>query len=255
MSGKDFIDEFAEEEAVEVSEVREADSGPVRGPDGKFMRAEAEAEAAKAEKGVKETAIEPAEIEVPPTDDDDDDDGRTVPLSALKKVRRELQELRKTKSTEQTPTKPRVPDVPMPTVTYDENPPAYIEQALFSQKTQISKVAAAQQYGPELVDEAWTAFVSNNDPVVVAYSHQLKHHPHPVGEMVKWYQEQQQLNVIRQAGSIEALIEQRLAAMQGQPSQTRQKPNVPPSLAGAGRVRSSDNTGEPVDGFDALFRK
>lgn len=255
MSGKDFIDEFAAEEAVEVSEVQETDSGPARGPDGKFVRAEAEAEAAKAETGVKEAVAELSE-EVPPADDDDDDDdGRTVPLSVLKKVRRELQELKKTKSTEQTQQKPRVPDIPVPTVSYEENPPAYIEQALFSQKTQISKVAAAQQYGQELVDEAWTAFVSNNDPVVVAYSHQLKHHPHPVGEMVQWYQEQQQLNAIRQAGSIEALIEQRLAAMQVQPAQARQKPSVPPSLAGAGRVRSSDNTGEPTDGFDALFRK
>lgn len=256
MSGRDFIDEFAEEEAVEVSEVQEMDAGPARGPDGKFVRAEAEAEAAKAETGVKEAVEELSEKVSPTDDDDDDDDGRTVPLSALKKVRRELQGLKKAKQdAEQTQQEPRVPDVPVPTVSYEENPSAYIEQALFSQKTQISKVAAAQQYGQQLVDKAWTAFVSNNDPVVVAYSHQLKHHPHPVGEMVKWYQEQQQLNAIRQAGSIEALIEQRLAEMQAQAAPAKQRPNVPPSLAGAGRVRSSDNTGEPVDGFDALFRK
>jgi hypothetical protein len=261
MSGKDFLDEFAEEEGAEQfveqpaeAEVESSRSGPQRGADGKFIKAEAQAEAEKAEKGAKEAAGEPADVTEPPSDDEE---GATVPLAVVKALRKELQELKKAQggATQTQRPQTKAPDIPMPSVSFEQDPRTYIEEALFSQKTHISKVAAAQQFGADLVDEAWTAFVTNNDPLVVAYSHQIKNHPHPVGEMVKWYQEQQELRAIREAGGIENLIQQRLATG-GQPvTQVQGRPNVPPSLAGTGKPRTSDATGEPADGFDALFKR
>jgi hypothetical protein len=262
MRDKDFLDEFVEDEATELpveqiertEEVEPAGRGPVRGPDGKFIKAEARAQAEAVEKGAKEAAGEmPDAVTEPPSDDEE---SGTVPLSVVKALRKELQELKKAQgsATQTQRAQTKAPDVPGPSVTFEQDPRTYIEQALFSQKTHISRVAAAQQYGADLAEEAWTAFVTNNDPLVVAYSHQLAQHPHPVGEMVKWYQEQQELRAIREAGGIENLIAQRMAGGQ-MPATSQQKPNVPPSLAGTGKPRSSDNTGDPVDGFDALFKR
>ena len=253
---KDFLDEFAEAETAEgvpeqeAEVVTEAPEGPARGPDGKFVKAEAEAQAERVETGAKETVTEPPS---------DDDEGTTVPLAVVKALRKELQELKKAQSTSTQTSTPRAPDIRRPQVSFDEDPRSYIQDTLLNQKTQMSMFMASQAEGEELVREAWQAFdeACKRDPLVSNYSYQLVDHPHPVGEMVRWYKEQQQLNAIREAGSIEALIERRLAEMQAQAPQAvpQQRVNVPPSLAGTGRPRTSDNTGEPVDGFDALFRK
>lgn len=257
MSGeKDFLDDFVDDESAGIvepvqTEVEPVSSGRQRGPDGKFIKAEAERQAIEAEKGAKQAADDAAFTEPP----SDEDEGQTVPLSALKALRKELQELKRSQGTSgQTQPKPQAPGIPTPSVAFDQDPQRFIEESFFSQKTHISKVAAQQQYGAQLADEAWTAFVTNNDPLVVAYSHQLVNHPHPVGEMVKWYQEQQELRAIREAGGVENLIQQRLAAMGGQA--TAQAPaNVPPSLAGTGKPRSSNAADGLEDGFDALFKR
>jgi hypothetical protein len=261
MSGeKDFLDEFAEADLPEAIEpasepqMEPAGRGPVRGPDGKFVKAEAQAKAEQAEKGAKDAAGEAA-ITEPPSDDED---GQTVPLSVLKALRKELQELKRSQGvgTQTQTNQPKAPDIPRPSVAFDENPVLYTQQALVSQKTQMSQFIASQQYGEDLMQQAWTAFVTSPDPRVIQYSYELLEHPHPVGEMVKWYQEQQELNAIRQAGGIEALKQQWLAEMgQQAPAQAQAQGRPPPSLAGTGKARSSSTTGEPADGFDALFKR
>lgn len=255
MSGeKDFLDEFADADvlpAVEPApETQMQPAGRVRGPDGKFVKAEAQARAEQAEKGAKEAAQ--AEVNEPPSYDDETG---TVPIHVLKALRKENQELKARMG--QQANQPKAPDIPRPSVAFDENPALYTQQALVSQKTQMSQFIASQQYGDDLTQQAWTAFVTSPDPRVIQYSYELLEHPHPVGEMVKWYQEQQELNAIRQAGGIEALKQQWLAEMGQQPAAQAQPQGriAPPSLAGTGKARSSGTTGEPADGFDALFKR
>lgn len=248
---KDWIDDFAEDvEQVDAQPKEAAESGGrQRGPDGKFIKAEAERHAEEAEKGAKE-AVEP-QVTEPPSDDDDTG---TVPLSVVKALRKELQELKKAQGMATQTQQPQAPEIQGPSVTFEQDPQRYTQESLLSQKTFMSKTFASQQYGQELADAAWTAFVTNNDPQVVAYSYQLINHPHPVGEMVKWYQEQQEIKAVREAGGIENLIQQRLAAMGGQP-QAQAPANVPPSLAGTGKPRASNAADGAEDGFDALFKR
>ena len=255
MSGeKDFLDEFADADLPDAIEpapepqMEPAGSGRQRGPDGKFVKAEAQRQAEQAEKGAKEAAQ--AEVSEPPSYDDE---GSTVPIHVLKALRKENQELKARMG--QQANQPKAPDIPRPSVAFDENPALYTQQALVSQKTQMSQFIASQQYGDDLTQQAWTAFVTSPDPRVIQYSYELLEHPHPVGEMVKWYQEQQELNALRQAGGIEALKQQWLAEMGQQPTAQPQGRVAPPSLAGTGKARSSGTTGEPADGFDALFKR
>lgn len=266
MSGKDFLDEFADAELAEEAiveqpgpepEVEPAGRGPARGPDGKFVKAEAAAKAEQVEKGAKEAAGEPADIAEPPSDDEE---GATVPLSALKALRKELQELKRSQATgAQAQPQPKAPEFKGPQVAFEEDPRSYLQQTLHAQKMQMSMFMASQQAGEDTTKAAWAAFdeACRSDPAVSAYSYTLLNHPHPMGELVKWYTERQELNAIREAGGIEKLIEQRLAAMGGQvpQAQPQGKPNVPPSLAGTGKPRTSDATGEPSDGFDVLFKR
>jgi hypothetical protein len=252
MSGeKDFLDEFADDlpEAIEPApEPQMEPAGRVRGPDGKFVKAEAQARAEQAEKGAKQAAQ--AEVNEPPSYDDEQG---TVPIHVLKALRKENQEL-KARMGQQT-NQPKAPDIPRPSVAFHEDPALYTQQALVSQKTQMSQFIASQQYGDDLTQQAWTAFVTSPDPRVIQYSYELLEHPHPVGEMVKWYQEQQELNALRQAGGIEALKQQWLAEMGQQPTAQPQGRVAPPSLAGTGKARSSSTAGEAADGFDALFKR
>lgn len=259
MSGeKDFLDDFADEDAGIVeqpeSQVEPAGRGPVRGPDGKFVKAEAQAKADEAEKGAKEAAgMQP--VTEPPSDDED---GQTVPLSALKALRKELQELKRSQGTSaQTQPQPKAPEFAGPQVAFEQDPRSYLEQTLHAQKMQMSMFMATQQNDEMTVKQAWAAFddACKADPAVSAYSYTLLQHPHPMGELVKWYKERQELNEIRQAGGIEALIQQRLAAMGGQPAPVAQGNRPPPSLAGTGKARSSDALSAEGDGFDALFKR
>lgn len=263
MSGKDFLDEFAEDEIAEqpVEQLADAEmepvrTGPQRGSDGKFIKAEAQAEAERAEKGAKEAVGDPADVTEPPSDDEE---GGQVPLAVVKALRKELQELKRAQGAATQTQKPqtKAPEIRGPSVSFEQDPRAYIQDTLVSQKTQMSMFMASQQEGEETVQAAWQAFdeACRVDPLVSSYSYQLLNHPHPVGEMVKWYKEQQELRAIREAGGIENLIQQRMAMGGQQPSPQAGRPNVPPSLAGTGKPRTSDATGEPTDGFDALFKR
>ena len=258
MRDKDFLDEFAEadvepaEMTVEVEAEAPVDTGPKRGPDGKFVRREAEAKAEAVETGAKE-AVE-ADLTEPPSDEEE---GQSVPLSVVKALRKELQELKKKAQGTTTQSQQSAPEIRRPTVAYEQDPQAYMRESLISQKTQMSMFMASQSEGEEVAQAAWAAFdeACRRDPLVSQWSYQLLEHPHPVGEMVKWYKEQQMLNEIRSAGSIEALVQARMQQMGQAAPQVAQKPNVPPSLAGSGKARASEATGEPVDGFEALFRR
>ena len=262
MSGeKDFLDEFAEQDAAlepveqPIETVEPAGSGPVRGPDGKFVRKEAAEKATQAETGAKEAA-EMQPIAEPPSDDEE---GQSVPLSVVKALRKELQELKRSTG-QATQTQPKAPEFNGPQVAFDQDPRSYLEQTLHAQKMQMSTFMATQQNDEQTVQAAWQAFdqACRNDMTVSLYSQTLLNHPHPMGEVIKWYKRDQQMQMLNEAGSLEALIEQRLAAMQGgqvPQVQTQGKPNVPPSLAGTGKPRNSDATGEPSDGFDVLFKR
>lgn len=260
MSGeKDFLDDFAEQDAglepVEIpqAEMEPAGRGPVRGPDGKFIKAEAEAKAREAETGAKEAAGM-QQITEPPSDDDE---SQTVPLSALKALRKELQELKRSQGTS-AQTQPKAPEFKGPQVAFEQDPRSYLEQTLHAQKMQMSMFMATQQNNEDTVKEAWSAFdeACRVDPAVSAYSYTLLQHPHPMGELVKWYREQTDLRALREAGSIEALVQQRMAQMSGQaPSQTPARKDVPVSLAGTGKARSSEAVSGEPDGFDALFKR
>jgi hypothetical protein len=260
MSGeKDFLDEFAEQDAaLDVQPIAEPAPqmeptvrGPTRGPDGKFVRQEAADQASKVETGAKENAVTE-----PPSDDEE---SAQVPLSVVKALRKELQELKRSQGST-TQTQPKAPEFTGPQVAFEQDPRSYLEQTLHAQKMQMSMFMASQQNDEVTVREAWSAFdeACRNDPATSAYSYTLLQHPHPMGELVKWYKREQQLQMLNEAGSLEALIEQRLSAMQGGQApqvQTQGRPNVPPSLAGTGKPRTSDATGEPSDGFDVLFKR
>jgi hypothetical protein len=262
MSGeKDFLDEFAEQDAAlepvqqTIDRVEPATGGPERGPDGKFVRREAAEKATQAETGAKEAAGM-QQVTEPPSDDEE---GAQVPLSVVKALRKELQELKRSQGST-TQTQPKAPEFTGPQVAFEQDPRSYLEQTLHAQKMQMSMFMASQQNDEATVREAWSAFdeACRNDPATSAYSYTLLQHPHPMGELVKWYKREQQLQMLNEAGSLEALIEQRLSAMQGGQApqvQTQGRPNVPPSLAGTGKPRTSDATGEPADGFDVLFKR
>lgn len=260
MSGeKDFLDEFAEQDGIEPiaeqpkqTEVEPAGRGPQRGPDGKFIKAEAEARAEQAEKGAKEAAAM-QQVTEPPSEDDE---SQTVPLSALKALRKELQELKRSQGTSAQTQQPKAPEFTGPQVAFEQDPRSYLEQTLHAQKMQMSMFMATQQNDETTVQQAWSAFdeACKNDPAVSAYSYTLLQHPHPMGELVKWYQRESELRMLRDAGGLEALIAQRM----GQPAQQAQtqttRKDVPMSLAGTGKARSSDEPAVP-DGFDALFKR
>lgn len=260
MSGeKDFLDEFAEQDtAAEIATnttapVEPAFSGPARGPDGKFVRKEAQAKAEQAETGAKEAAQEQVVTEPP----SGDEESQYVPLSVVVALRKELQELKRSQG-QATQTQPKGPEFIRPQVAFDEDPKSYLEQTMHAQKMQMSTFLATQQSDEQTVRAAWAAFdeACRTDPAVSAYSHALLDHPHPMGELVKWYRERQELEAIRAAGGIDNLVQQRLAAMGIQPvAGQAQKTAVPPSLAGTGKARASDATGEAADGFDVLFKR
>jgi len=103
---KDFLDEdfMGDEAPVEAIEqapepVEDASKGPTRGPDGKFVKAEAEAQASQVDQGAK-TAVEADGTSFEPPSDEH---GTQVPLSVVQALRKELQELKSRQGTGQVP--------------------------------------------------------------------------------------------------------------------------------------------------------
>jgi hypothetical protein len=254
MSENDWIEDFADDAEAPVAQPKESveSTGRQRGPDGKFIRAEAEAKAEEVEKGAQD-AVEP-QVTEPPSDDDDTGQ---VPLSVVKALRKELQELKKAQSAATQTQQPQAPQFQGPSVDFEDDPRSYLQQTLHAQKMQISQFMAAKESDEQTVQAAWQAFDERckADPAVSAYSYTLLNHPHPMGELVKWYRREQEISTISEAGGLEALKQRWLAEQGIAPPVQQGKPNVPPSLAGTGKPRSNQMANDEGDGFDALFKR
>lgn len=263
----DFLDEFAAEEAtaepaLQIAETVDAEpQGQPRGADGKFA-----AKGEQVEKGDKQ----PEQVTAPEPEPPSEHEGKTVPVSALKAEREkrqaleaELAKLRapQTQQPQPTPSTPKAPDFSPLDVDFEEDPATH----LFQTKMQLSTFMAEQTASPQEVAEAWSAFdeATTSDPILAQYSHQLRNHPHPMGEVLKWHRKQRDLRMIEEAGGLEKIIEQRLAAMQeaspaaptmqASPAQRAQPVATPPSLTrGAGNA-TAPQTPDEDDVFDAMF--
>jgi hypothetical protein len=263
MSGEpDWIDDFSDDDhqvEVEIEQPKQEEvesSGRARGPDGKFVKAEAERQAEEVEKGAKEAAE--ADVNEPPSYDEETG---TVPIHVLKALRKELQDLKAKTNGQQGQTQPRAPEFNGPSVDFDDDPAEHLQQSMQSMKMQMSTFMAAQQNDEQTVSEAWTAFdqACQSDPEASALSFRLLNHPHPMAEVVKWYKQGQEVRMLREAGGVEALVAKRMAELGYQaPAQAGSpaaRANVPPSLAGTGKRRATESLSDDDDGFDALFKK
>ena len=256
---RDFVDDFVDAEGAESLPVEDAVSDtvqdepmvevsgnvPVRGPDGKFMRKEAEDAAEAVEKGAIDDADEP------PSDSNE----THVPISVVQALRKELQGYKKQADPNQQPQ--TAPEFSGPQTDLQRDPAGYIQGTLHQQKMQMSKFMAEQQESPDTVTEAWHAFdqACNADPSVSAFSQSLVNHPHPMGEVVKWHKQQSELLMLRDAGGLDALIERKLAERSGvaPASNGNAKPNTPPSLAGRGGAGKGQQSASEKDVFDDMF--
>lgn len=270
MSGeRDFLDDFAEAEVADfgitedvtqtpaepISEQssdqdKSEGDGPVRGPDGKFVKKEAEQVAEDVEKGVKDDLAE-----APPAEGTE----TMVPVSVVQKMREEIKALKA-----QSEPKPKAPEFTPPQVDFQENPQAAIQGQLHAQKMQMSQFMAEQQNpdNPGIVAEAWAAFdqACKTDPQTAQLSQRLVNHPHPMGEVVKWHQQQSEVRLLKDAGGLDALIEaklaERMAQLSPQPvANGNAQPNVPPSLAKRGGGAQTNEIASEKDDFDAFFKR
>lgn len=262
---RDYLDEIIEDEPqLDAEPVVEADGEPegepvtseaesadgrARGPDGKFIKKEAEQAAEAVEQGAKQNAEEP------PSDSTD----THVPISVVQALRKELQELKANKGKEE-PQQPSAPQFQGPQTDLEQDPAGYIQGTLHQQKMQMSQFMAEQAEGPDTVAQAWQAFdeACHADPAVAAFSQTLVGHPHPMGEVVKWHRQQQELSMLRDAGGLDALIAQKLAeAGQAQPASQTQAASgatpTPPSLTRRGGTTAQDASVSEEDVFDDLF--
>lgn len=126
------------------------------------------------------------------------------------------------------------------------------QQQLYNAKIGQSRFLAEQQFGKDMVDEAFAFFDKNP-----ALSHQFVDHPSPFHAAVEFYKRQKVADEVgadpaAYRSKLEADIRaQILAEMQAQPAQP--KPRLPGSLAAA---PAAGNAGEPVSkgsAFDAAF--
>lgn len=252
---ENWIEAFAGEETVVETEQAEPEQ-PVatreRGPDGKFIKAEADRNSQRAEKGAKEAAQ--AEIDEPPSDDNE---SGTVPIHVLKAIREENRRLKAQlgQRQPQQPTQPATGYNP-PSVNF-ETDPAGLAREVLSTKLQMSRFMMEQQASPDEINEAWNEFdqACKEDPEVSAMSYRLRGHPHPFGEIVKWHRQRQDMRALQEAGGYQALVERLKAELSQQaPSPAQPRKAVPPSLAGTGRPRTSSQTNDDDGEFYGLFK-
>lgn len=239
---KDFLDDFAEEPAeTPIAEASEPARGPQRGPDGKFLKAEAARKAEEAEKGVKDTVAEETNPDEPPSDGEDQ---AMVPVSVVRKLREELKAAKAAKQTEQS----------TPSQAPDFGPPGQdVQGQMLNMRLNMSAQMAGMSHGQDVVSQAWQAFdkACHEDMQVHLMSVQLRDHPHPMDEIVKWYNRDREMTAIQQAGGLEAYVEAQIAQRRApQAAAQSSRPRTPPSLAGR-----SGGTSRPVSGdvFDELF--
>lgn len=258
---KDFLDEFAEEDAAErgveaaedvtdeivddaPAEEAASGDGPARGPDGKFIRKEAATTAEDVEKGAQENAQEP------PSESEE----TTVPISVVQALRNEIKELKAGR--QQQPSQP-APEPPA-RVNPEQDPFGYLNQSIQSvQEAQFdgylnqSELIARQMVGDEPVDAALEEFKTDGDN---AAWQKIVSDKHPYGALLQWHKENQTTRQLREAGSLEALIEKRaqeLLEAKGQPAATAPA-TTPPSLAKRGGGKGQEVVSEE-DAFNDMF--
>lgn len=125
------------------------------------------------------------------------------------------------------------------------------QQQLYNAKIGQSRFLAEQQFGKELVDEAFGFFDKNP-----ALSHQFVDHPSPFHAAVEFYKRQKVADEVgadpaAYRSKLEADIRAQIMAEMQQPAQP--KPRLPGSLAAA---PAAGGAGEPVSkgsAFDAAF--
>ena len=225
----------------------EATDQQPRTPDGKFAE---KPKAEEVQQGVKPEAP-PAPEPEPPSGEPEDVKGLRAALKAEREKRQaheaELAKLRAPASSAQQSPPPKPPEFTPPEVDFEQDPQTYVQAQIHSIKMQQSRFFAEQQSNPDTVAQAWAAFdeACAADPAVAAYSQALVNHPHPMGEVVRWYRQQQDLRMLNEAGGLDKLREKWLAeAQSAQPApaasaapavrQTPPKPATPPSLATGG---------------------
>ena len=249
------------------------------------------------DQGVKQEAASPQPAAQPQPEPPSGDEGKRVPLEALTALKQKLaeREAELAKYQQQPPAQPqqpspqppsnpsqsqtpKLPDFSFDPSIYQGNPEGLFEARLHKNKMDMSTVVAVQQYGADTLAQAWAAFdqAATTDPTVSALSMSLLDNPHPMGEIIKWYQRQKEVTQLTEAGGLDKLREQiraqLLAEMQGANPAGMAQPAVqvasavpmpqaataavPPSLAkggsghGAAPERPSDN-----DVFENIFDK
>lgn len=220
----------AEVEAPAEPVVAEAESeqkGPVRGPDGKFAKKEA------------------------------DDGPMMVPLKALHETRDELRALKaEVERSRQPQQQPQVPDMFEDPDGYQRHQNQMIQQAIYQERLNISGRFAAQQYGAETVTAAmeWGQARCVEDP---AFNAAVMSNPDPVGYAVQQYQREQMLS---QLGGDPKELQAFLAwkqAQQASPAETPQpQPERPTSsIAAATSAGGAQHTAiGPGVAFDNVIR-
>lgn len=262
-----------------------------RNPDGTFApKAKSESEAGvKQEPAPQKDAAQAAPE--PPTDAEPPHVPRTALLDERRKrqaLEAELAELRKPKPTEspqqptpqtpQPPATPKGPDFSFDETEFQDDPQG--REGLFNarihrNKMEMSTLVATQQFGEAAVNEAWTAFdqACKTDPKVNAwsFSNELRNSVHPIGQIVQWHKQQQEIGRLTEAGGLEKLTEQiraKLMAEMGSaqpqpmtaavaaptvvPMPKPSAPETPPSLAKGGA--GSNNAPEIIPDNELLLK-
>lgn len=241
-----------------------ADDRP-RNPDGTFAEKPKDEQVTKGDKPEGQAPPEPA----PPAEHE----GDRVPIAALKAEREkrqaleaELAKLRPAAQSQTQPT-PKGPEFQLPQV----EDGAALDPRFHAMRMQMSSYMAKKDYGEATLATAWDAFdqacKAQPGGEAEALSFRLQNHPHPMEEVVKWHQRQQQFREIEEAGGLDKLIARKLAeaqanapaahangALQQPAAQRPAPPTPPPSLArgGAGSIDAPELPSEDDD-FNGLF--
>lgn len=263
-----------------------ASDGRARDEHGRFAP---KAKSEGSETGVKQEAApapqtaQPQQAPEPPAGER----GKQVPLEALTALKQKLAEreaelatLRKPAPEQQvqqpkpeTPTTPTRPDFSFDPSYFEDDPQALFEARLHKTKMDMSTNLAVQQFGEDVLSEAWAAFdnAASTDLQASALSGQLRDHPHPMGEVVKWYQNHREIKQLTEAGGLQKLRDQLraelLAEMQGTQPTAAAMPGavpmpkpaatpLPPSLArGGAGSQSAPEIRSDNEMFESLFDK
>lgn len=136
------------------------------------------------------------------------------------------------------------------------------QDALINERLNVSEMIVRQTVGDEKVDAAIAAIKEFGDDATRSRLYSSKN---PYGDLLKWHEEHQTITAIREAGSLDALIEKKLAerasaqqppAQQAQSPVATPKPDTPPSLVkgGSGRTQTPSERQTEEEFFSGVFR-